>query len=88
MFPLSMYVSFCKFFFLIFELHPFVVQLPLKPILVSLHLVDPTLSVAKIMVKLFALVFLDTLEPHQLVDQNVSLVLNVLKMKLAIIKSV
>lgn len=73
---------------MVFEFRPFVAQLPSKPILVSLHLVDPTLNVAKIMVKLFALVFLDILEPHQLVDQNVSLVLNVLKTKLAIIKSV
>jgi hypothetical protein len=38
--------------------------------------------------KLFVLVFLDTLELHQHADQNVSLVLNVLRMKLVTIRNV
>lgn len=40
------------------------------------------------MVKPFVLVFLVTLGLHQLVDQNVSLALNALKMKLVTIKNV
>lgn len=56
--------------------------------LVNLHLVARTHNVDKTMVKLFVLVFLDSLELHQHADQNVSLALNVLKTKLAITKNV
>lgn len=60
----------------------------LNPILVNHLHVDQTLNVGKSMDKQFVHVFLDTLVDLQHVDQNVSQVLNALKTRLAITKSV
>jgi hypothetical protein len=65
-----------------------VVQLLLISILVNPHLVVQIHNVARSTVKLFVLVFLDTLEHLQLVDQSVLQVLNVPRMKLVTIRNV